>query len=58
MFLNSKSLLVAQNFKIGFISIEAIIFTFWVMGSLEKGCFKLNISIQLSSWIYTEMKKY
>ena len=27
------------------------------MDSLEKGCFELKVFAQLSSWIYTEMKK-
>ena len=57
MSLNSKSLLVAQNFKIAFISLRAISSTLWVMESLQKGCFRLNVFIQLSSKIYAEMKK-
>ena len=27
------------------------------MGSFEKSCFRLNGFIQLTSWIYAEMKK-
>ena len=37
-----KSLLVVQNFKIAFNSVGATISTLWNMGSLEKGCFRLN----------------
>ena len=67
--LNSKSSLVVYtelqnsfwNFKIAFKnafnSVGAIIFTFWDMGNLEKGCLRLNVFVKLLSWIYAKMKR-
>ena len=52
-----KSLLVVQNFKIAFNSVGAIVSTLWNMDSLEKGCFRLNVFVHLSLWIYDGMKK-
>ena len=53
----SQENLRVDYFKIAFNSVGAIISTLWHMGSLEKGCFRLNVFVQLSSWIYAEMKK-
>ena len=48
---------MVQNFKITFNSVEAISFILWEMGGLEKGCVRLNVFVQLSSWIYAECRK-
>ena len=42
-----KSLFLVQNFKIVFNSVGPIISTLSNIGSLEKGCFRLNVFVQL-----------
>ena len=44
-------------FKIAFSSVGAIVSALSETGSLEKGCFGLNVFVHLSSWIYVGMKK-
>ena len=52
-----EKLVRGTEFQNGFNRVGAMISTHWNIGSLEKGCFRLNVFVQLFSWIYSGMKK-